>query len=428
MKDDGRNDLAALLSEPVLDETPKSGLWPLTAALLVVAAIVGGYFVFRDGNPPATADSTDTSVPSGSATVVSSPVATEATEGSESTAESVLNQYPSQVISARMALDPDSGTVVMFGGKEGPRGQGLDDTWLYDVTEDQWHLLDATTVPPRRLGHAMTYVDSLGEVVVVGGGADPVSACSLRSLVRDTTVDVWSLNVASGSWTWLTQSFTPDDRWGHAIAYDSESDRLMLFGGVGAFVSRDRAELLSDTWVYDVSSNTWEPVETDLTPDKRACHQMVYDPSTGLVYLWGGQTEDSAGDGTMWTFDLSEHLWSEVDTSGAAAPEPRWSHQMVFEPNSGMIFMIGGAWFQTTATDTGTVTALGPTDEVWAFDPSTARWQQRAPAPGPLWAPSAAPTGDGRILIFSAGATAVYDPASDSWEDLTPTASSDPTP
>ena len=90
---------------------------------------------------------------------------------------------------------------------------------------------------------------------------------------------------------------------------------------------------------------------------------------------------------------------------------------MVYEPTTGLILVIGGAWYQTTATDTGTTKAYGHTDEVWAFDPTTAQWHQRAPVPIPVGAHSAASTGDGRIVIFTAGFTAVYDPATDAWED-----------
>ncbi len=45
----------------------------------------------------------------------------------------------------------------------------------------------------------------------------------------------------------------------HNLAYDAESDRVVLFGG-------DANPLISDeTWAYDLNTNTW----TDLSPDGR---------------------------------------------------------------------------------------------------------------------------------------------------------------
>ncbi len=432
MADSDRSDLLALLSEPVLDETSRSALWPVTITLFVIGIGVAGYIAVTGGEPSTTVATSDTLASSESATPdpvpePRTPVTTDPTP----TTGTTPTQYPPELIAGKMEFDPDSETVVMFGGSSGGSwtgGQVLADTWLYSASENRWRMLDATLVPPQRAGHAIAYVDSLGEVVVVGGGSDPVSGCSRFALVRDTEVDMWSLDVASGAWSWLSPTAPPTDRWGHAIAYDPTSDRLVLLGGIGEFVSRNRAELLDDTWVYEASDNVWEAVETESAPEARACHQMVYDPGTELIYLWGGQTESTAGDGTMWSFSASDLVWTEVETFGVATPEPRWLHQMVYEPSTGLVFVIGGAWYQTTITESGTTKAFASSDEVWAFDPQTAEWEPRTPAPAWIGVHAAAPTGDGRIVIFNAGVTLIYDAATDSWEDLTPATAPEPTP
>jgi N-acetylneuraminic acid mutarotase len=92
----------------------------------------------------------------------------------------------------------------------------------------------------------------------------------------------------------------------------------------------------------------------------------------------------------------------------------------MYEPASGLIYVFGGMWYQTTTTGPISRTDLAPTDEAWAFDPQTGQWWQLADLPGPVAGHAAAPTSDGRIVLFAQGSTLFYDPATDRWQDVTP--------
>ncbi|NIV12839.1 MAG: hypothetical protein GWN62_16630, partial [Aliifodinibius sp.] len=43
----------------------------------------------------------------------------------------------------------------------------------------------------------------------------------------------------------------------HAMAYDSNADKIVLFGG-----SDVNGDEINDTWIYDPQTNTW----TEMTP------------------------------------------------------------------------------------------------------------------------------------------------------------------
>src|SRR3989304_2582835 len=54
----------------------------------------------------------------------------------------------------------------------------------------------------------------------------------------------------------------PPGRWRHAIAYDAESDRVILFGG-------DTGVPDGETWSYDLDRNAWSDMDPVTSPSPR---------------------------------------------------------------------------------------------------------------------------------------------------------------
>ncbi len=80
------------------------------------------------------------------------------------------------------------------------------------------------------------------------------------------------------TWTELYPEGTPSARSGHEMAYDSDTHRMIMFGG-GPTLKSDaaRANLLHDTWAYDPAANTW----TELKPAGPLPHS-AREPSDGV--------------------------------------------------------------------------------------------------------------------------------------------------
>jgi hypothetical protein len=178
-----------------------------------------------------------------------------------------------------LACDTVRQRVVLFGGYNpamSPPANFFSDTWEWDGTE--WTQI-ADTGPPPRQGHAMVF-DSSRERLVLFGGWWQESAQSAvwlsdtwewdedagwvkrqdmgpRSMYQPRMVNTeahtvlfgypegtsgagltWELN--DNLWT-QRQNMGPPRRWGHNLAYDSQRDRVVLFGGWGAGA-------LGDTW------------------------------------------------------------------------------------------------------------------------------------------------------------------------------------
>jgi hypothetical protein len=131
----------------------------------------------------------------------------------------------------------DGARVIVFGGVDAAN-KTHGETWGRDATH--WTLLAPAggSSPAARALHAMAY-DSDRKKVVLFAGQESTGA-------GDT--DTWEWN--GTSWAKITPSDptadgSPPMRVFHAMVYDSKRHRVVLFGGLNT------NDFMSDTWEYD---------------------------------------------------------------------------------------------------------------------------------------------------------------------------------
>ncbi len=124
-------------------------------------------------------------------------------------------------------------------------------------------------------------------------------------------------------------SASPRARWGHAMAYDSTRDSVVLFGGAVS-----RTEMLGDTWVWDGTS--WRSVDVP-GPSPRAYAAMTFDSRRGKVILHGGRDEERNSLSDTWEWD--GWRWRQAATEG---PPGRDHHAIVFDEARGVTILFGG--------------------------------------------------------------------------------------
>ena len=211
-----------------------------------------------------------------------------------------------------MAYDSQRGVTVLFGGYS----FGFhNDTWEWDGSS--WTQV-ATTGPWARRDHAMAY-DSLRGVTVLFGGQD-----SNFNRLGDT----WEWD--GTTWTQVANTTAgPSPRRGHAMAYDSQRGRIVLFGGDDANGSS------SQTWEWHAGA--WQPLPFASGPPARRFHAMAYDSARGVTVLFGGF--GNSGDlGDTWEWNGT--TWASM--SPASAPPARRSHAMVYNSLRGKAVSFGG--------------------------------------------------------------------------------------
>ncbi len=203
---------------------------------------------------------------------------------------------------AEMVFDSLRGRMVLFGGATGTSNdQGcLGDTWEWDGAG--WaQMLPEGDVPMARHLHAMTYDAERQRVVLFGGAARNAAFAGLLS-------DTWEWNGARWTNAGASLGVVPRARRNHAMAYDPVRKRTVLFGGVDGANA-----ILGDTWEWD--GKAWTKLSpVGASPAPRASHRMVYDAQRARVLLYGGGTgasnqaasatfgaETWSWDGTGWT-------------------------------------------------------------------------------------------------------------------------------
>jgi N-acetylneuraminic acid mutarotase len=216
--------------------------------------------------------------------------------------------------------------------------------------------------PSVRYGQSVAY-DSTDSLVIVFGGAGP----------SDYLSDTWAYDPVAGVWTERHPSGSvPSKRALQAMAYDSDSKQVVLFGGLSD--PADMSSCLDDTWIYEPAADRWKELHpVGPVPSARAGHTMAYDPIAKRVILFGGGGDLSGAAGSLdstWAYDPSENTWTELKPDGPV-PTPRQCPVMAYDSAKGLMMVFGGAHYPRDLND------------LWAYDPSANTWVELRPS-GPL--------------------------------------------
>ncbi len=132
-------------------------------------------------------------------------------------------------------LEPDviGGGLLLYGGHvlDGP-AISVADTWRWTTTG--WEQLIDESPPGGRVNTGSAWAESLGRLVLVGGGHDD-----------ETAGDVWGWDGAV--WSEISPDAFPP-RQAHGLAYDARTGRILLSGGLDAPGTSAR---YSDLWAWD---------------------------------------------------------------------------------------------------------------------------------------------------------------------------------
>jgi hypothetical protein len=267
----------------------------------------------------------------------------------------------------------------MFGGLGLPSASDLDDTWEWDG--ETWMQV-SDIGPPARGGHAMAY-DKQRERVVLFGGR--VVAGGLDAYFSDT----WEWN--GQYWTVVCET-GPSARYGHAMAYDSASGRVVLQGGGDS----GNPNAWSETWEWD--GEAWTEAARTIGPGFRFLHAMAYDEGRKRMVLFGGAGPEASApptDGDTW--ERADGIWARLATIG---PAPRQLHAMAYRGDGVILF--------------GGTTGAGNDSATWQWDGK--HWAQRGdfgPSPRAL-STMAYDSARDRVVLFGGQVDSTV--LGDTWE------------
>jgi len=218
-----------------------------------------------------------------------------------------------------MVTDLANARIALFGGLNGSIYLG--DTWEFDGAA--WH--QVLVAGPRARGmHAMAFDAARDRAVLFGGIAG--------TGFNDYLADTWEY--ANGIWQQrVTGAATPPPRFGHGMAYDSARSRVVMFGGR----TRSGTIFLDDTWEWNGSS--WTAHTPASRPAPRISPAMAFDSISGRVILYGGLLLGGPFAGDTWAWD--GNVWTQL--APVHAPSPRARAVMAADLAAGRVVLYGGS-------------------------------------------------------------------------------------
>jgi hypothetical protein len=300
----------------------------------------------------------------------------------------VTASAPAQMSGHAMATVSGTSMAIMFGGLD---TVATDETWRYDVEQEEWSKRAPLDKPCPRRNHALASVPTDDSVVLFGGIGD--------RLLKDT----WKYDLGDDIWIYHIPSDNPPPREGCAMAGIGMTCKVLLFGG------QNDSDFLDDTWIFDVSADSWEKMNPSGCPPAMAWHSMAGVPNDDKVVLFGGRDTTPFAD--TWVYDLSENSWTKMDI--IFAPTARSHASMACISPNGNLILFGG-WLKDSS----------PENDTWIYSISTNKWALKTPksCPSPREGFSMAGfPGPGKALLVGGlgdsgmSETWVYEKTNDTW-------------
>ncbi|TFG28688.1 hypothetical protein EU527_16910 [Candidatus Thorarchaeota archaeon] len=276
----------------------------------------------------------------------------------DETLTSTLDDIPLRM-STDFVYDSESDKAIFFGGATENLHADYEDTWSYDFNTNTWTNMSPSVNPPASDFNQMVYHSGEDKVVLFGGH---VSGAADNWLNHNET---WTYDYNTNTWTDMDPVLAPPAIAGGCMAYDSESNLIVLFAGS----TNDWVEdgMISETWTYDLGTNTWTNVTTSSQPSPRSWSSLAYDIESDYIVLHGGWTTEGSGWSILtdtWTYDTNINTWTEISVVG-----PTILGDFAYDSESDLIVFWGG-----TADMNELVEDLR--SETWTYDTNTETWEQ----------------------------------------------------
>ena len=221
-----------------------------------------------------------------------------------------LGAPPDLEVGHTAIFDPLRHRIVVFGRESG----GVDNqVWALSLgLVPVWTQMHPTGVGPFEGEFAASVYDPVADAMIVYGGGDPPATQTFRLLLSGL-----------GLWMPVVTTGTPPARFGHAMVYDSNRQRAVVFGGEASGVLNNGLYALD----LSVSPSPWTELMPDCAPEfcekpvARSRHAAVFDPAFDRLIVVAGSGSQLAGEAWLWndTWALSFGTVVAADAAPTAA-------------------------------------------------------------------------------------------------------------
>lgn len=246
----------------------------------------------------------------------------------------------------------DGGAPVEAGGAEAGDDGGTDAS---QGTSPSWTAF-ASRGADSRWGVPLAYASKEDAFIAFGGSQYPAVVAATGT---------FSLSMATGQWTKLTDVTPPAARYCGCTTYLPDQDQVLLIGG------QDGAPMTPAAFTLDLTTSTWTAV-SGAVPDGGIGCMTAYMPSLGKAVVFGGLSGTTGMTSDTWLYDPVAATFTKA--APAAHPPARADGVAAYDP-------AGGGRMLLFAGTSNEVDATGHMNDLWAFDGTS--WSQLQPTGGP---------------------------------------------
>lgn len=186
------------------------------------------------------------------------------------------------------SMAPIYGTdkVLLFGGWRSGTGV-MNDTWVYDVSKNNWTKMFPQNKPPTRSDFGMAPIFGTDKILTFGPD--------------DKT---YIYDFSENNWTNMMPPNKPPARERPAVVPINIINKVILFGG-----SHSR----KNTWIYNLSENNWTKLNFHIMPEPRYGPVMALVNGTTSIVLFGGYKTNGDTDET-WILKQNTNKYEKSGT------------------------------------------------------------------------------------------------------------------
>ena len=232
-------------------------------------------------------------------------------DGSSWSLVSAVASPPGSRLLFSLTYDKARGQLVLFGGYSTVTNTPLSDTWTFDGTT--WTQAAPATSPPATYDATLVNDPVRNKVLLING---------------NSSIGTW----AWGGSTWsqvATYGQSPPANRGVRCDFDAASNTVVLFGGYDGSAN-------NETWQWDGS--TWTLAAPVHAPGARALEAVAYDSSTQQLVMYGGASDADGWLNDTWLWDGTD--WSELQ--GPSIPSGRFNEQLTYDIARSEVVLFGG--------------------------------------------------------------------------------------